>query len=565
MVQKAVTDLNLMVIDIAEHFKNEEKKVISKGISEIAVIEKRAREDVAKINRAAASKKRKTTIDENTRIRRIQEDAHKKVTAIEKKNISDSIKLTETAQKDMLKEIKLHIEDKKTLGEIGLVGEAALWESSIRLFAEGTKERVEAQKNYNKLHSAAEKERMANIKSHVKEQREQGDMNIADEIRLWNALYRTAKKGSEQYETAMKNHQETVKELRTQVESINKEYNDRMLAIDKDYNNESNKLQDDFNKAYENKVNQLLGFANIFDEFKNKNEATGRDLIRNLETQVIALSDYSKVINSLDGRIDDENLMDELRSMGVKSLGELQALNSLSDAELSNYTTLYRDKFRLASKQASTELKPMKDDVDNQLIALKKSTSILLDEVKVEWESKIDNIVNGASKKFDSMRQVGIDAMAGLGEGMKSMNSHLQAQAKSIADAIKKTISKAFDINSPSRWMRDHIGENMMIGWMDGIAGMERLAISQARNVAMAVGDAFQTPTSSGIADQVNALNRQNNRRMQTDFRNNINVNKQPAVINVIVGGHQIAREIVDDISRLQSDNYSARSVTHGY
>jgi len=480
MVEKSITDLGLLVLDVTDHFKKEEKNIIRKSNAEIASIEKRAKEDIAKINRSAASKKVKTTQDDNVKIQRIQETANKKIATIERKAISDSVKLSDTAQKGMLKEIKLFIEDKKTLGEITIADEAKLWKSSIKMFGEGTKERVEAQKNYNKLQSAAEKERMASIKDHIKEQRAQGEINISDEIKLWNMLYRTAEKGSEQYNIAMKNHQETVKELRAQAEAINKEYNDRMIAIDKEYNAETQKLHDEWNKAYEDKMNQLLNFAGLFDEFKKKTEISGNDLIVNLQSQVTALDEYSKVISSLDKRIDDDSLIHELKSMGVKSLGELQALNSLSDVELTKYANLYREKFRLAKEQTDIEMKPMMDDIDEKLILLKKNTSIKLDELNVEWQAKIKQIVKGTAKEFASMRQVGIDAMQGLSNGMASMSGALQAQAQTIAQSIKDTIASSFDINSPSRWMHNMIGRNMLIGWINGMDSMKTKVVAKS-------------------------------------------------------------------------------------
>src|SRR5690625_1131110 len=158
--------------------------------------------------------------------------------------------------------------------------------------------------------------------TYVEEKRKNGEMSLQDEIYFWYAMFDAAEKGSKEYEQALNNHQKAVKQLRQQVESINKEYNDRMIAINEEYNKESQRLHGELEKAYDDHFNKLFNFVGLFDEFKQEQEITGEDLIRNLESQIDALDDYGALMSSLSSRIDNANLLKELENMGVKARSE---------------------------------------------------------------------------------------------------------------------------------------------------------------------------------------------------------------------------------------------------
>lgn len=215
-----------------------------------------------------------------------------------------------------------------------------------------------------------------------------------------------------------------------------------------------------------------------------KQDVSGQDLISNLESQVTALDEYSNVINSLDGRIDDEGLMNELREVGVKSLGELQALNSLSDAELEKYAGLYQEKFKKAKFHTDEEMSPMIDEIDEKLIKLREDTEKQLDKLNDEWQKKIKQVVGGVDKEFDSMRQVGIDAIDGLEGGKLSMESSLMATARRIANSVRDTIQSALDINSPSRVMRNEVGKMIPAGIALGIEDNARTVYKALENMS---------------------------------------------------------------------------------
>lgn len=86
----------------------------------------------------------------------------------------------------------------------------------------------------------------------------------------------------------------------------------------------------------------------------------------------------------------------------------------------------------------------------------------------------VQNAINNVKNIFNSLRNInlfsiGQNIIQGLINGIGSMVSAVANKISSIASGIKDKITGALGIHSPSRWMRDMIGKNMMLGWQIGI------------------------------------------------------------------------------------------------
>lgn len=479
-LEAVMKDLTLMVKDITNHYKSEEVKITRTANAEISKIEKRAKEDVAKIYRTLGKKKKQLTKDDNVRIARIRQDAANKVASIEKKATKDSVSLLDKEQKDKLKEIKLFIEDKKSLNKLTLVEEAALWKKTINMFSEGSKERVEAQKNYNDAISAINKDQLERIKTYISDKKSVEELSLVDEARIWEEAVTLFKEGSKERIEAQFAHKKAVEAVNKEITAINQEYSDKMQKINDDLAKSEHDLNAEYEKAYADRVRALTSFAGLFDEFSSKFEGSGQDLIGNLAGQVDALSEWSSLIGDLGGRIKNEDLMGELRDLGPKAVGELKALTSLSDAELSTYVALYETKSKLARQQADKELAGMKADTTLRISELRAAANKELDILQKEWTQKITSITKATDAELKTLKQVGVNAGKGLMDGLASMQGPLIAKATEIANAIKAAMQSALDIHSPSRWMRDMIGKNMMLGWIDGMQAMKSKVIAMS-------------------------------------------------------------------------------------
>src|SRR5690625_7776139 len=99
-----------------------------------------------------------------------------------------------------------------------------------------------------------------------------------------------------------------------------------------------------------------------------------------------------------------------------------------------------------------------------------------------EWVLRIYSVSKATDDQLKTLKQVGVDAGQGLLNGLTSMEPALIAKATSIANAIKAAMAGALDIHSPSRWMREHSGKNMMRGWIDGMEAMKYEMVAMSVN-----------------------------------------------------------------------------------
>ena len=89
-------------------------------------------------------------------------------------------------------------------------------------------------------------------------------------------------------------------------------------------------------------------------------DASTNALVRNLQSQIDQLNEYNSTVSSLTGRIKDVNLREAIAHMGTDSIEELKALNRMTDAQLDEYTEMYRRKVdeeaQVIKNELSTEL-----------------------------------------------------------------------------------------------------------------------------------------------------------------------------------------------------------------
>lgn len=498
-----------VVIDLIDKMHKEIKLDTTQHNQEIKQIERRAKEDIQLIHAKASDAKRKITKAEAIRVQRITEDSNKKIKSIEEKVAKEREKIA--------------VETNKTL--------------------------------------------MAEAEKYVTQQKRFGGMSLKEEGHFWNQMYRNAERGSEEYEKAMQNHQSVVKRMRDQMESANEAYSKRIVEIDEKLVEDTKRLNEEYSAAYQSRLDDLLGFSGLFDEFVENEDVTGQKLTDNLLSQVQALQEFTMTIQSLETKIDNAELFAELEAMGPSAVAELKALNNMSAQELEKFINLYQQKFNLARNQTIKELEPVKKDVTKRIQALNKATQKELEIVKKEWIDSINEIVLGTEEEFDSMRQVGIDAAEGLEKGLLSRESSLMRTAKRIADSVQETIKSALDIHSPSRLMRDEIGKMIPAGIALGIEDNAKsvynalkdmsgqMMITASPEVALGTGGMHRInmpgTAEVGVGTTKKIGSKQNNESIQIE---NI----------LMVDGYEMGRLLSDTISTEQAGKYSVRSIVKG-
>ncbi|WP_438724248.1 phage tail protein [Enterococcus sp. DIV1420a] len=123
----------------------------------------------------------------------------------------------------------------------------------------------------------------------------------------------------------------------------------------------------------------------------------------------------------------------------------------------------------------------IKDGIINGWESLKQGTinifNNLVQGAKNAWSNlkrSVSDTVDSVKRIFNDMRhidlfEIGKNIIQGLVNGIGSMIGAVGKKIKEVAGNIKDKIKGALGIHSPSRWMRDMIGKNIVLGVVAGI------------------------------------------------------------------------------------------------
>lgn len=105
-----------------------------------------------------------------------------------------------------------------------------------------------------------------------------------------------------------------------------------------------------------------------------------------------------------------------------------------------------------------------------------------------------ENGVLEAEKAEAEMTDIAKNCTEGFAEGLLSQDAinKIVSSAKKISSTLKNTVKQFFDINSPSRVMRDEVGKQIPAGVAVGIADGTEEAVSAAEEMARDVAEAAE-------------------------------------------------------------------------
>ncbi|MEK4128548.1 phage tail tape measure protein [Solibacillus sp. FSL W8-0474] len=485
-VNKAMENIGNGILTVSKSFQKEYSDLLSEHNKKNENKEDQALKKIQDIRNTAAKKKKALTKSQIQEIERL-EKSYLDQKSTNKINFDKKYKtLVEKSEKEYFTVIKNYVDDKKSLNKLSVEDEAEIWEQSIELFVEGSKQRIQAQQNYNKAIQAVNKERLEKVEKHIADKKSLDQLSIVDEALIWEKSMNLFAAGTKERIKAQQEYKKATEAVNKEITAINEDFQGQINKV----NEELIKQEETLTKAYEDAVDKraksLYSFKNLFDEFKVEIDTTGDQLLVNLGTQVEGFKVWQREIEKLSEKAIDKGLLAELREMGPNALPQLIALNNMTSSQLTQYSNLYKEKSKLARTQAETEMIGMKNDTDKQITELRNAANKQLDTLKNEWDTKIKSLTKTTATELSSLKQIGVDAGNGLLQGLASTQGALQKKAQEIANSISKTIQSALKIKSPSRVMMgfgENIGEGLIIGMEDKI----KQVVNAGKKLASAV------------------------------------------------------------------------------
>ncbi|MEA0563270.1 hypothetical protein [Lysinibacillus irui] len=531
---------------------------------------KKSNNKIAEINAKANDKKKKLTAAQQRQILKLHDDEKSALEKIEKEKAKKIDAIRAKSAKEQYDKLKEYAEHQVGLEKWSTKEQAAYWQYATSLFKEGTEERIKAQIEYNKSMAELTTEQFNKEKDYVERRKKYNLMSLTQELAAYEKYVKAYKVGSEEriyYEDKIA---ETKQAIHDRLMTLNEEYISKIKDVQQAEIDGIKELQKAYQDAEDARAKEIANAISIFDEFERKTDVFGSKLIENLRGQVDAMRDWANDLQMLAAKGVDQGLIAELQAIGPSAQAEIAALNKLSLGELNEYEKLWKEKTQIARERAQFELTGQRKDMADQIEKLQTETKSKLEQYQTEWVEQIKQIREGTKNEFNpmisSMKEIGINAIEGLRNGLASQVPALQAQANEIANTIDKTIRKALQIKSPSRVL-EKLGIFSGQGITQGIASTKGML----SNAVKSLTDIMQTDISAASFGLSTALNGGMDSHLLNSYeltssQDQIGVLKQiAALISKLDFVVKLDGDVISEyVDRNQSNRVSSRRTTIG-
>ena len=420
---------------------------------------------------------------------------------------------------------KRWIDEEKYYKRLSLLDELAAWERVQARYKEGHEYRMQAEREIFRLKNELKRDEYQNSLNWIEQEKYYNRLSLLDELAAWK---RVAKRYPEFGPDNKKSEER--KNAEREIYRVQKEINEKRKQLEDDYYAKTKEVNDklikdieSLNKEYDdtlqNRTRALIDAWGLFDEVSKSDEpVTGKQLLSNLEGQVVAFSSWQDQLDALSAKGVSNGLIDELEAMGPASLEQIKALNQLSDPELDRYVMLWQKKHRQAKKQATSELIELRRDTDKQIIQLTNDAEVELENYRVVWQTSMDEVSEDAittttkttgniltalgtfaintvkmfktlngdvtdTVKSEDWEATGNEVPSGIAKGIILGIPLVTAAAKALTSAIDRTTKFGLEINSPSKVGTD-IGENYTKSIGSGMLNMLGFIKDSGDNIA---------------------------------------------------------------------------------
>ena len=331
---------------------------------------------------------------------------------------------------------------------------------------------------------------VSQAKTRVNELKKANKLTETEEVNFWQTIVNHTKKGTSAYNSAVSNLASAKNNLKNDISKATKTFITDVNKANTDLQKKIKELKNTYKEAVAKRQEEVMNSFGLFDAVTLNEKVGENELLNNLNAQVKTLKKYNSVMASLRKKISNQDLIDELESMGVENLSTLQSIASMNKSELKEYQTLYEQKKKLSNKIAKAENADLLAQTNAQIESLKKSTDKQIATIKKTYLKNLKKLgVEGNKESVNVGKQITSGISAGITAGFKSVNKTTKNQINSMLKEIKKQLG----IKSPSRVFRDEVGDNLALGIGQGFEETMQLVKQQMQD---AIPTSFDTGTA---------------------------------------------------------------------
>ena len=432
----------------------------------------------------------------------------------------------------------------------------------------------------------------------IQDQEDRGEYSLADKLawntRMLNKYGKRDKETRKKYEKEIYATQKEIynayKDFLDDCQNVKDDYVEKEKELNEKLEQDIKELEDNYSDTLDSRIQSLYNAYGLFDKVEQKGKTSVSELTKNLQDQVAEFEDWDDTLQQLSKRGLNQALIEELQEMGPSAIANIRGLNSMTDAQLSQYANLWAEKHKEATDRATDELTDLRKETNSQIKELKTTYNSDLDELKKNTDEKLSELKDAFLKNIGAIKddteekfqeivsiastvlgsagwdELGEYMVDGLIEGVESKQPEFLKTLESLISAGTKITQDTAEIHSPSRVFA-RIGEYMVEGLIGGITNRSndasKASADMARGTIQSVSrlisdmstiidsDMEITPTISPILDMTNVQNGLN----QVD--STLSANRSIALGMSVVSKNQngLAYQFGDAISKLADAN----------
>ena len=432
----------------------------------------------------------------------------------------------------------------------------------------------------------------------IQDQEDRGEYSLADKLawntRMLNKYGKRDKETRKKYEKEIYATQKEIynayKDFLDDCQNVKDDYVEKEKELNEKLEQDIKELEDNYSDTLNSRIQSLYNAYGLFDKVEQKGKTGVSELTKNLQDQVAEFEDWDYTLQQLSKRGLNQALIEELQEMGPSAIANIRGLNSMTDAQLSQYANLWAEKHKEATDRATDELTDLRKETNSQIKDLKTTYNSDLDDLKKDTDEKLGELKDSFLKNIGAIKddteekfqeivsvastvlgsagwdELGEYMVDGLIDGVESKQPEFLKTLESLISAGTKITQDTAEIHSPSRVFA-RIGEYMVEGLIGGITNRSNDASKASADIARGTiqsvsrlisdmstiidSDMEITPTISPILDMTNVQNGLN----QVD--STLSANRSIALGMSVVSKNQngLAYQFGDAISKLADAN----------
>lgn len=358
-------------------------------------------------------------------------------------------------------------------------------------------------------------------------------MSLRAEMDYWNAARQYFDYGTDARIDADNRYYEAKEAYYDELKKLDEKYQSDLASIQDKMQDDVDDLTKKYEDAVKSREQSILSSMNLFDYWDSEG-TNGKELLRNLESQVEGLERYTVVLENLKGRkILDDGLVEELENMGPNAAASLAGLMQLSDSELRKYNDLYHQRATLAHQQAlSDNQQLLSETLDGIHTAQREANESLktLNEQFQEDLNELNAVLDPALQHWLTLiGETGQNFFDGMNRGLhgEEFHSELRENVTTGIEGITEIIEAKCE--GLEKALPD-IGERALNGLMASMTDRTKIATATDELIS-AIRDELLNANYAGVFAEVPTVNfGELNGRMDVEEERKLSVDNSDVV-----------------------------------